>query len=86
MVVSYDYIRSSNRDRQVYHQRYSHHVCAVCPTEMSVGLRKRAGTEEELYQQRAGVEGTLSQGVRQSNLRQSRYMGFNTFRLRIKQY
>lgn len=30
---------------------------------------------KEIYQQRAGVEGTLSQGVRRSDLRQSRYIG-----------
>lgn len=29
----------------------------------------------ERYQQRAGIEGTLSQGVRRSGLRQSRYVG-----------
>ncbi len=43
-------------------------------------LRKRRQFQEtsefkELYQQRAGVEGTLSQGVRRSGLRQSRYVG-----------
>jgi transposase len=30
---------------------------------------------KERYQQRAGIEGTLSQGVRRSGLRQSRYVG-----------
>ena len=43
-------------------------------------LRERRQVQEtpefkELYQQRAGVEGTLSQGVRRSDLRQSRYIG-----------
>lgn len=43
-------------------------------------LRQRRQAQEtsefkQLYQQRAGVEGTLSQGVRRSALRQSRYVG-----------
>ncbi|MDV2998178.1 MAG: IS1182 family transposase ISAcma46 [Chroococcidiopsis sp. SAG 2025] len=43
-------------------------------------LRQRRRVQEtsefkQLYQQRAGVEGTLSQGVRRSALRQSRYVG-----------
>jgi len=43
-------------------------------------LRQRRQLQEtsefkQLYQQRAGVEGTLSQGVRRSDLRQSRYSG-----------
>lgn len=31
----------------------------------------------EIYRQRAGIEGTLSQGVRRSGLRQSRYIGLD---------
>lgn len=42
-------------------------------------LQRRRAQEtpefKQLYQQRAGVEGTLSQGVRRSALRQSRYVG-----------
>jgi hypothetical protein len=39
--------------------------------------QERLGSEagKQLYQQRAGVEGTLSQGVRAFGLRQTRYRG-----------
>jgi transposase len=39
--------------------------------------RQRLGTEagKKLYERRAGVEGTLSQGIRVSGLRRARYRG-----------
>ena len=41
--------------------------------------RERMTTEEgrKEYQKRAGIEGTLSQGVRRSGLRNCRYRGLN---------
>jgi transposase len=46
-------------------------------------VRARLGTEEgkRLYQRRAGVEGTLSQGVRAMGLRRCRYVGLAKARL-----
>ena len=46
-------------------------------------LRRRESTPEfqEMYRKRAGVEGTLSQGVRSFDLRRSRYTGFAKARL-----
>lgn len=45
--------------------------------EVLLEARKRQATEEfwEDYQARAGVEGTVSQGVRGFGLRRSRYIG-----------
>jgi transposase len=37
--------------------------------------RQRTGEFKEQYAKRAGIEGTLSQGVRAFDLRRSRYMG-----------
>ncbi len=46
--------------------------------EAQEAARKRQETEEfkALYGKRAGIEGTLSQGVRRMGLRESRYIGF----------
>lgn len=45
--------------------------------------RQRQGTEEfkRLYAERAGIEGTISQGVRKTGLRKSRYIGLPRTRL-----
>ncbi len=45
-----------------------------------IALKKRREIQTspeflKIYNQRAGIEGTLSQGIRRSNLRQSRYLG-----------
>lgn len=46
-------------------------------------MRERMTSEEgrELYKVRAGVEGTISQAVRSSGLRQARYRGLNKVHL-----
>jgi transposase len=50
--------------------------------EQQIALLKRREAQTssdflEIYRQRAGIEGTLSQGVRRSSLRQSRYIGLD---------
>lgn len=51
--------------------------------EALLAARKRQRTEEfrERYAQRAGIEGTISQGVRALGLRRSRYVGLAKTRL-----
>lgn len=52
------------------------------PTQTQYEARQRAqayltqASGRQLYQRRAGIEGTLSQGVRTCGLRQTRYLGF----------
>jgi transposase len=53
---------------------------AAQPQEKHATLRNRRQIQDtpefrERYSKQAGIEGTLSQGVRRSALRQSRYMG-----------
>jgi hypothetical protein len=51
--------------------------------EAQLTARQRQKTEDfkQLYGERAGIEGTISQGVRKSGLRQSRYIGLPRTRL-----
>jgi transposase len=56
------------------------HTLTLQPREEHEAIqfaRKRQKTEEfvSLYSQRAGIEGTVSQGVRAFRLRQARYRG-----------
>lgn len=65
--------------KQCTHSKYARRV-TLQPQAKYDALRERRQVQQtsefkELYQQRAGVEGTLSQGVRRSGLRQSRYTG-----------
>jgi len=47
------------------------------------GARQRQGTDafKEVYGDRAGIEGTISQGVRRCDLRRTRYIGLAKTRL-----
>jgi transposase len=61
-------------------KRYVRRTITVRPKEQALALqaqRERAGTPEYLaaYARRAGVEGTLSEGVRSHGMRRSRYVG-----------
>jgi transposase len=51
--------------------------------EAQLAARQRQETEEfkQLYGERAGIEGTISQGVRKTGLRKSRYIGLQRTRL-----
>jgi hypothetical protein len=58
------------------------------PKELYEALRqnrRRENAEEfkEEYRNRAGIEGTISQGVRAFGLRRSRYMGISKTRLMV---
>src|SRR4030095_3751284 len=46
-----------------------------------IRLRENAEEFKEEYRNRAGIEGTISQGVRAFDLRRSRYMGISKTRL-----
>lgn len=65
--------------KQCTHSKFARRL-TLQPQAKYNALRERRQVQEtsefkELYQKRAGVEGTLSQGVRRSDLRQSRYIG-----------
>jgi transposase len=62
--------RAQQQPRCLYLHPKSHQEAVPAAQER---LGSEAGTQ--LYQQRAGVEGTLSQGVRAFGLRQARYRG-----------
>lgn len=64
--------------KQCTHSKFARRLTLQPQAKYNV-LRQRRHMQEtsefkELYQQRAGVEGILSQGVRRSSLRQSRYI------------
>jgi transposase len=59
-----------------------HRTLTIYPQEQYEALlaaRRRQETEafKELYGERAGIEGTISQGVRRMGLRRSRYIGLS---------
>lgn len=71
--------RSCRVRKQCTHSKVARRV-TLQPQAKYNALQQRRQVQEtaefkKLYQQRAGVEGTLSQGVRRSDLRQSRYVG-----------
>jgi hypothetical protein len=62
--------RTKTQGRQLsLHPREAHEALAAARA------RQACDEERRLYQQRAGIEGTLSQGVRAFGLRQARYRG-----------
>ncbi len=67
---------SSSRPRALMLRAQAHH-------EALQAARERQGTElfRTTYKQRAGIEGTISQGTRISDLRRSRYIGAAKTRL-----
>jgi transposase len=61
-------------------KRYPRRLLTIRPKEQYEALRERRIREKtveyaRVYAKRAGVEGTLSQGVRRCRMRRSRYMG-----------
>jgi transposase len=61
------------------HSKFARRLTLQPQAKYNVLRRRRQAQEtsefKERYQQRAGIEGALSQGVRRSGLRQSRYVG-----------
>jgi transposase len=70
-----------NRSRCTRSQaKYPRRSIAVRPQEQDAALRQRRALEDtrdfaRAYARRAGVEGTISQGVRRCGMRRSRYIG-----------
>lgn len=71
--------RSCRVRKQCTHSKFARRVTLQPQAKYNALHRRRQFQEtsefKEIYQKRAGVEGTLSQGVRRSDLRQSRYIG-----------
>jgi transposase len=60
--------------------RYSRRTVTIRPQEQYQALMQRRGEEKtkeftQIYAKRAGIEGTISQGIRTMGLRRSRYIG-----------
>lgn len=60
--------------------RYARRTITIRPQEQYLALKQRRDLEEtkeftQVYSKRAGIEGTISQGVRTMGLRRSRYIG-----------
>jgi transposase len=60
--------------------RYARRTISIRPQEQYEALKQRREQEEtkaftQLYAKRAGIEGTISQGVRTMGMRRSRYIG-----------
>ena len=69
-----------SRAALVHRRRKAHEPCALLPQAQCLALyaaRQRQQTPEfrEQYAKRAGIEETLSQAVRRSEMRRSRYIG-----------
>jgi transposase len=60
--------------------RYTRRTVTIRPNAQYLALKQRRGQEmtrefKQVYAKRAGIEGTISQGVRTMGLRRSRYIG-----------
>jgi transposase len=60
--------------------RHTRRTVTIRPREQYLALKQRREQEEtkefkQVYAKRAGIEGTISQGVRVMGLRRSRYIG-----------
>jgi transposase len=57
--------------------KFSARDCGPCPSRAQCTRGERESSEEfaQEYARRAGVEGTISQGVRSCGLRRARYVG-----------
>jgi transposase len=60
--------------------RHTRRTVTIRPHEQYLALKQRRGQEmtrefKQVYAKRAGIEGTISQGVRTMGLRRSRYIG-----------
>jgi transposase len=72
--------------RQCTHSQHPARVLTVRPRDQHQALqaarqRQTTAAFKDAYAARAGVEGTLSQGVRDCDLRRSRYIGLAKTRL-----
>lgn len=68
--------KSEQRGRQLNIRRQAHHEALITARE-----RQKTESFREQYRMRAGIEGTLSQGVRRCGMRRSRYRGETKTRL-----
>ena len=69
-----------SRSRCTQSIRHTRRTVTIRPREQYLALKQRREQEEtkefkQIYAKRAGIEGTISQGVRVMGLRRSRYIG-----------